>query len=453
VSERREVLNQMLDDEAGRWRERTPISWELLIRRARHLPSGVASSIQSHYPYPLTISHGQGAYVTDVDGNSYLDLHSGFGVNIAGHRHPAIVRAQEEQIQRGVHFAYPTAELGDYSQELCERFGMDQVRLCNSGTESTADAIRLARAATGRDRILKFEGAYHGHHDTVLGSIKPDIEAAGPSTRPNTVASGGGIPEQVRELVTVAPFNAPEVLDRLLSEHEHACVLMEPVMCNLGLTMPDPGYLDTVRDLCDRHGALLIFDQVKTGMGIAWGGAVDLFGVQPDIQCLGKGIGGGIPIAAFGGRLDLMRLVRDGAVAHYGTFNGNPLAVVSGLAALRVLDRGAWARIEHAGQAIYDGLQTIAATNELPVHTARVGAKGGMFFSPSPTRNYRDWFAHTDHLLAQVHQVWMANRGVLMAPGGDEQWTVSLAVDQAACDRLLSLEARFARLVARLPDC
>ena len=332
---------------------RTPGSQALHERASKHLPYGVASTFHANDPYPIYLERGQGSHVWDVDGTEYLDFHGGFGVNVVGHAHPKVVEAIERAARTGTHFATTTPTTVALAEELCRRFHLDTVRFTNSGTEATMDAIRIARAATGRDRVLKIEGSYHGHHDTVMFSVVPNADAMGGRDQPASTPMSKGIPAVLADYTLVVPFNDVEALDRMLSDRgsEIACLIMEPVMMNIGVVVPQPGYLEAARDLCTRHGVVLIFDEVKSGATIAAGGAIERFGVQPHLACFAKAIGGGTPIGAFGGDASVMEVIEHGA-AQQGTFNGNPLVAAAGLAALtEVLTPDAYAHLAAFGVA------------------------------------------------------------------------------------------------------
>lgn len=451
---RMNAIDKHLDSEAAHFLQRTPRSLAQLQQNVERLPLGVASSFQSHYPYPLVVDYGSGSWVTDVDGHRYLDLHSGFGCNIYGHAHPKIVAAIQQQVTRGTHFAAPSPGLDAYAGALCERVGMEQCRLCNSGTEATMDAIRLSRAATGRDLVIKIEGSYHGHHDVALLSVKPDPDEAGSITAPVAVRGSEGIPQAVVNDLRIAPFNHLAALASLLEREgeECACLILEPVMCNLGMIVPDPDYLPGVRELCDRYGVKLIFDQVKTGFTIAYGSALELYGVTPDLHCLGKAIGGGLPVGAFGGDTEMMDLIKDWRSPHYGTFSGNPLTVAAGSAAIiDVLIPEVYVDLEQKGYQITRKAEEHIQAHDLAFHTTVIGAKGGVFFSRQPAKNYRQWFEQTDRRLAQLYWLWMANRGVWMAPGADEQWTLPCVIDDEGIELFDAAFASFAEMAGSLP--
>src|SRR6266545_2553157 len=340
--------------------ERTPKSREWRERSLKSLPLGVASSFQDAPPYPIFFERARGSRVWDVDGNEYSDYHNGFGVMAVGHAHPKIVEALAERAAIGTHFAQPVAETTLLAEELCRRFRIDQMRFTNSGTEATMDAIRLARGVTGRDKIVKIEGSYHGHHESVLVSIRPARDNMGPREHPASVAFGKGTPADVTDLTLVVPYNDAEALDGLLAAYagEVAALIMEPVMMNVGIIDPLPGYLAAVREVCTRHGVLLIWDEVKTGATIAHGGAEEVFGVAPDLKCFAKAVGGGLPFGAFGGRGELMEEVAKDGVPQLGTFNGNPLSARVGLVAMtEVLTHEAYKELNRLNDAQLAGCQ------------------------------------------------------------------------------------------------
>jgi glutamate-1-semialdehyde 2,1-aminomutase len=333
------------------------------------------------------------------------------------------------------------------------------------------DAIRVARGYTGREKILKFEGGYHGHHDDVLVSIQPPREAMGPPESPATVPASAGIPRSRIAETVVAPFNEPDMLADILQANagDIAAILVEPVQFNIGVVPPKPGFLERVRELATEHGAVLIFDEVKTGVVLAWGGAYEYFGVQPDLFCLAKSIGGGIPIGAFGGRREMMASIETlegtpafsadasgigiehstipgGAtrVAHLGTFNGNPLSMTAGLVTLtQILTRDVYPRLHAMADRLTDGCQDVLDEFELPGYAINVGPKGCVMFTPQRVTNYRD-FIGLDSELWAASFFYLANRGILLPPGPDDQWTVSVQHDEAEVDRYVAVFRDFA---------
>ena len=301
-------------------------------RQARnHLAGGVTSSWQITAPQPVWLSHGRGSKVYDVDGNEYVDLHGGYGAALAGHAHPAIAQAITEQAKNGTHFAQPTPDAITVAAELARRFGLPRWRFANSGTEATMDAVHLMRSITGRDLIIKIEGGYHGHHDSVQVSVAPDEEDAGPPGKPRSAPSSTGIPKAITDLTLIAAFNDLDSVARLLDEHhgQVAGMILEPVMMNAGIIKPAPGYLASLKQLLHSRGALLTFDEVKTGLTVGPGGVTRAENVQPDLITLAKSLGGGVSVAAIGGTEGVMDHVAAGGYEMVGTFNGNPLAMAA----------------------------------------------------------------------------------------------------------------------------
>jgi glutamate-1-semialdehyde 2,1-aminomutase len=440
---------RIANDETAALVARTPASQALHERALVHLPYGVASSFHANDPYPIYLERGHGSHVWDVDGTEYLDFHGGFGVNIVGHAHPKIVEAISRAALHGTHFATTTPTTVALAEELCRRFNLESVRFTNSGTEATMDAIRIARAATGREKVLKIEGSYHGHHDTVMFSVVPNADAMGGRDQPASAPMSRGMPGVLGDYTLVVPFNDVAALDRMLTDRgaEIACLIMEPVMMNIGVVVPEPGYLASARDLCAKHGVVLIFDEVKSGATIAAGGAIERYGVQPDLACFAKAIGGGTPIGAFGGRAEIMDVIEHGA-AQQGTFNGNPLVCAAGLAALtEVLTPDAYDHLAVLGTRLADGCGKAIAEYGLPAHTADLGAKGCVSYRAETLHNYRD-FLETRTEFYDASYPWIVNRGVFMTPGDEEQWTISVQHTDAEIDRYVDAFAEFAAAVS-----
>jgi glutamate-1-semialdehyde 2,1-aminomutase len=419
--------------------------------RALHsLPMGVPSSFQAGDPYPIYIERGSGVTVTDVDGNDYLDFHGGFGVGICGHAHPKIVEAVDRAVRSGTHFAAPTPVTVELAEELCRRFGLDQVRFANSGTEATMDAIRVARAATGRELVVKIEGSYHRHHDTVMFSVLPNSDAVGGRELPPTTPMSLGIPADVAKHTAVVPFNDAQAFADLVAARgdEIACLIMEPVMMNVGIIEPDPGYLQALRDLCDANGSVLIFDEVKAGATVDAGGAQARYGVKPHLSCYAKALFGGTPGAAFGGEAAVMDIISNGA-AQMGTFNGNPLVAAAGLACLtEVLVPEAYERMAVLGDRLAAGCQEAIDATGIPAHTVSLAAKGCVSFRSERSRNYRD-FLETKPQLFGAAFPWALNRGLFMTPGDEEQWTLSVQHTEADIDRYVEVFGAFCHALAQ----
>jgi glutamate-1-semialdehyde 2,1-aminomutase len=427
---------------------RQPRSAELLARARGSLAGGVTSNWQISQPQPIWLSHGSGSKVWDVDGNEYIDLHGGYGVNLAGHGHPAIVEAIRKRAPAGTHFAQPTEDAIAVAEELGRRFGLPLWRFNNSGTEATMDAVHLMRAATGRDRIFKIEGCYHGHHDSVMVSVYNDLDELGSPNRPDSPASGAGLPRAILDLVTVVPFNDVTALKRLLEEHagEVAGMILEPVMMNAGIILPEEAYLARVLDLVHAHGGLLTFDEIKTGFTAGPGGVTALSGVTPDLVCLAKALGGGVPCGAVGGTEEVMRLIVDGEYEQVGTFNGNPLTMAAARTQLtEVLDDAAYARIDALRERMVTGAERLLDEFGLPGHVVAVGAKGCITFSSTPVRDYRDFLA-VDDRWGHCHWLFQMAGGVFLPPWGKaEQWLLSVQHTEEDVDRFLDNLAAFGR--------
>jgi glutamate-1-semialdehyde 2,1-aminomutase len=445
-------LDELIAAQERRFLERQPRSRELLERAGRSLAGGVTSSWQISRPQAVWISHGLGSRVWDADGTEYVDLHGGYGVMAVGHAHPAVVAAVSDRVARGTHFAQPTAEAVVVAEELARRFGLPLWRFANSGTEATMDAVHLMRAITGRSRIVKVEGCYHGHHDSVQVSVYQPLGELGPVQRPASAVASSGIPAEIVELTSIVPFNDLEVTEKVFATHpdEIAGMLLEPVMMNAGIIPPQPGYLEGLQELTRRHGALLAFDEVKTGVTAASGGAVERYGVTPDVICLAKAIGGGLSTAAIGGTQAVMDHITSGHYDQVGTFNGNPLAMAAAAAALTVvLTPAAYRRIDRLQQRMVEGVEQVLGRTGLPAHVVAVGAKGCVTFSPPPVRNYRDFLAIDDRW-SHCHWLYQHNGGVFLPPWGKaEQWLLSAQHADEDVDRFLANFAAFADVVSR----
>jgi glutamate-1-semialdehyde 2,1-aminomutase len=425
-----------------------PRSAALLERAKGTLPAGVTSTWQITRPMPVWIDRGRGSRVWDVDGHEYVDLHGGYGVNLAGHAHPKIVAAARARVAEGTHFAQPTEDAVAVAEELRRRFGLPLWRYNNSGTEATMDAVHLMRTATGRDRIVKVEGGYHGHHDSVMVSVYNELDELGPPNRPNSPASGAGIPRQIMDLVRVVPFNDLDALRRALAEHqgEIAGMIVEPAMMNAGIILPEDGYLAGIRDLLHDQGALLTFDEVKTGFTAGPGGMTAASGVTPDLVCLAKALGGGVPCGAIGGTEEVMGLIAKGEYEQVGTFNGNPLTVATARAQLtEVLDDAAYRRVDELRRRMVTGAERIIEEYGVPAHVVAVGAKGCVAFSSTPVRNYREFLAIDDRWSHGHWLVQMAG-GVFLPPWGKaEQWLISVQHTEGDVDRFLDNLETFGR--------
>ena len=446
-----DAVDQLIADEEKVFLARQPCSTEMIAKAREHLAGGATSNWQIAQPQAVWMSHGAGSKVYDVDGTEYVDMHGGYGASIAGHAHPAIVEAVSRQVRRGTHFAQPTEDAIWIAGELARRFGLPLWRFANSGTEATMDAVHLARAATGRDLIIKVEGCYHGHHDSVEVSVLPEADEVGPRDHPIGVPGNSGIPAAIRDLVVVVPFNDPEAVARALAEHrgQVAGMIVEPVMMNAGIIPPDDGYLAAIRDLLHAEGALLIFDEVKTGFTTGPGGVTAMTGVVPDMICLAKALGGGISVAAIGGTTDVMSLIADGRYEQVGTFNGNPLAMAATRATLsEVLTPAAYEQMTRLAARLRSSLDATIAQYGYGWHVVSVGGKGCVTFKREPVREFRD-FLTIDDRLGHLHWLMQHNGGVFLPPWGKvEQWLLSVQHDEDDVDRFARNFARLAEAVA-----
>ncbi|HUP76207.1 MAG TPA: aspartate aminotransferase family protein [Acidimicrobiales bacterium] len=439
---------RLVETEEPRYRQRTARSFAATREASAHMPMGLPASGQVFGSSALVAAHAAGAYLDDIDGNHYLDFNMGYGALLVGHAHPVVVDAVRRQLERGTVFLMPCEENTTVARSLSARFGQPMWRFTNSGSETTMPAIRAARSFTGRDRIVKTEGAYHGQYDSVLVSLKPPLSEAGPASHPVPVPSSTGIPPAYLSCTTVVAFNDLESLGRELEAGDISCVIVEPALQNIGIVMPDPGYLAGVRELCDATGTLLVFDEVKIGITAHWGGASTLFGVRPDLVCVSKSIGGGLPLGAFGGRADVMNEVRPGRVTHVGTFSGNPLAMAAAEATLeKVCTPAATTAVIERANRLADGCEAVIGTYELPGHVVRMGARGCITWRPKPARNYRDTL-DIQTPIAKAQWLWCINRGILLPPGLDSQWLVSMQHTDCDIADTISVFSEFAAALA-----
>ena|SRR6478735_813749 len=438
-----ERANTITERELAIYTERTRGSQVATERARKVLPGGVPSSFQAYDPHPIVVKHASGSRIVDVDDNEYVDYDMGFGALFAGHMHPAVRRAVEAQLDDGTLYVTPCELDADVAELLAERYGLPMWRPTNSGTEATMDAIRLARGVTKREKLVKVEGGYHGHHDEVMISNKPPLDKAGPADAPNSVPASGGITQGTIDDVIVIPFNDAAALERVLQAGDVAAFIVEPVMENIGICLPQPGYLEAVREITTRHGTLLIFDEVKTGITAGFGGATRHFGVQPDLVALAKSIGGGFPVGAFGGKAEYMGLIATGEVLHLGTYNGNPLVMAAAKATLtEACTREATAEAIARNVRLVQACQDVIDRTGIPAHTVQFGAKGCITWSTTPVRNYRDYKA-TNMELAFAQWIHGINRGVLLPPGLDEQWLISVMHDEADAMKYAAVFAEF----------
>ncbi|HET8990617.1 MAG TPA: glutamate-1-semialdehyde 2,1-aminomutase [Acidimicrobiales bacterium] len=442
--------------------ERYARSAALYAEARKTIPGGVNSTARAAFsgwePHPIFVDHGTGSRVVDVDGNEYIDYLLGLGPAIFGHRPAGITAAVAEAIAaRGTVFAMPTAPEVELSQLIVAAVpSVESVRIVNTGTEGVLYALRLARAFTGRRKVVRFEGQYHGFSDGIYWSKHPDLAAAGPDDRPIALAQGPGVPAEMGDALVIAQWNDLAMIERILAEDPEgiAAIITEPIMCNTGCILPRPGYLEGLRALCDRYGVVLIFDEVITGFRIALGGAQAALGVTPDLTVMAKGLGGGFPVAALGGKHEIMDLASEGRVSIAGTYSGNVVAVAAALASLRFLATAPYDELYRRSDRLREGLNELLDDKGIAGAVVGVGPVYQLWFADAEIANYRD---AARHARADLFRLWweeMLDRGVLFHPGHLENLFVSFAHDDADIDETLAsadeaLDAVLARSVAR----
>src|ERR1700686_2748297 len=415
-----------------------PLSQEIFRRATDVLVGGVNSPVRAFRAVggdPIVVDRAAGARLWDADGNEYIDYVCSWGALILGHAHPKVVKAITEQARRGTSYGMPT----ELEVELASRIRVlfrscEKVRFVSSGTEATMSAVRLARAATGRDLIVKFEGCYHGHSDNFLSEAGSGLATLG-------IAACAGVPQALAELTLNAPFNDAGAVEKLFDLHRDkiATVIVEPIAANMGVVPPKPGFLQALRDLSSRHGALLIFDEVITGFRVCYGGAQTLFGIPPDLTTLGKIIGGGLPVAAYGGRRDLMdRVAPLGPVYQAGTLSGNPLAMSAGIATLDLLAApGFYESLNARAKRLGDGLAAVLVETGTPAIAVRAGSLLTLFFSPEPGTDYAAAKICDTRRFAAFFRS-MLDREIFLAPSQFEALFVSAAHTEADIDRTIA---------------
>ncbi len=445
-------MYEQLKKEIALFEKRTPKSRAALEKSKPWMPLGVSSNFRSYEPYPLFIQDAKGTKVRDLDGNEYFDFNLCFGAIMAGHANPIVIKAVEDQFKRGTMYGMPHVMERELAEEICKRYPVENVRFSNSGTEATMHAIRLARGYTDREKIIKFEGCYHGVHDAAMVSVKPKPEKWGSVSSPNQVPASAGIPQGAVEATLVAIFNDLASVERLFQKYpdQVAGVILEPVPMNMGVVLPEPGFLEGLRALCTKYGALLIYDEVKTGAKLGRGGASEYFGVKPDMVCLAKSIGGGFPLAAFATSRKVMDVIADGKVFHAGTYNTNPTVMAAGLATLRhVLTAENYKKIDKLSKRLVDGCNHIIKKSGLTAYAIGCVANGAVMLYPEKVKNYRQWAA-IDLDVWRHYWFAMVNRGVMPQPHyWDEQWTISVAHMEKDIDRHLEVFEEVAPMVAK----
>ena len=411
---------------------------QAIFERAKQIiPGGVNSPVRACRSVgtdPVFVAQGDGAWITDVDGNRYIDLIGSWGPLILGHTHREILDAIAEAMSQGTTFGAPTEIEVRFADAIRDAYpSMEMVRAVSSGTEATMTALRLARGYTGRDKLVKMDGGYHGHADCLLVAAGSGVATLG-------IPGSAGVPEGAARDTLVVPYNDLDALEATFAANpsQIAAVIVEPVAGNMGLVLPKPGYLEGLRTLTQKHGALLIFDEVITGFRVAYGGAQSLYGVTPDLTCLGKIVGGGLPAAAFGGRADIMqKLAPLGPVYQAGTLSGNPLAMAAGLKALEILGRpGNYQRLEHLGQRLGNGLLAAAQAANVAACINRIGSMVTLFFTAGPVTDYASAKASDTTKFGAFFR-GMRERGVFLPPAQFEAMFVSLAHTEEEIDLVI----------------
>ncbi len=429
----RQRIADLTEREEQRLESTTPKSFALYQRAVKTLPMGVASTYHARDPYPVYFTHGKGSKIYTYDGVELSDFHNGYGCMVQGHAHPAIVEAIQKRAPLGTQFGLSTEDSIIMAEHLAGAFKLPKWRFVNSGSEATMDAIRVARGFTGRETIVKMFGSYHGHHDYVMVSIGAvDYGTIGPRDNYASLSYGAGIPQCSIDLTIPVAFNdVPNMtkrIERLVAEgRTPAALIMEPAMMNLGVVLPEPGFLEAVRAITKKYGIVLIFDEVKTGICTARGGAVERWGVQPDMVCLGKAIAGGTPCGAIGGIDEIMNVIHEGTVFQVGTYSGNPLSMAAARASFeQVMTDDAYAHLNRMNDRLVTECDAICKKFNFPGYTVGISSKGCVNFASGRITDYESFIKYQDHELVALAWLYNFNRGVIIAPGREEEWTLSI---------------------------
>jgi glutamate-1-semialdehyde 2,1-aminomutase len=422
------VIDARLAEALEEYERRTPKSKAIWNHAKAWTPLGVHSNYRSLDPYPFYVHRASRVSLWDADGSEYLDFNMGFGGLASGHAHPKLVEAISLQLERGSLYGYEWEKTPEAAEKICRRFGMGQVRFSSTGLEASHHAVRIARAVSGHRYVVKFEGGYHGSHDTLLVGVKPRPEAAGPADKPRSSPAGPGILAEIAERTRVAPFNDLEATRAICREHadDVAAIIVEPIPMNMGFVMPEDGFLPGLRELADELGALLIFDEIKTGAKYPHGGAGRM-NVRPDMMLLGKSIACGAPLSAIATRAGLLDQVGPRKIAHAGTFNSNPISIACCLATLEhVITEENLAHASRLNARLAKGYEEVLRDHKVTGYVAADGPSGTVFFSDHPVRDWRT-FLTVDGERSMLYYYLCLNKGVIPSgTGPDEQWTVSV---------------------------
>jgi glutamate-1-semialdehyde 2,1-aminomutase len=414
-----------------------------LFEKARNLiPGGVNSPVRAGKAVgvdPPFIARAEGCFLWDVDGNSYVDYVCSWGPMILGHAHPVVVKALQEKIPRGTSYGAPTELEVEMAETIIDMVpSIEMVRMVNSGTEATMSAIRLARGFTEREKIIKFEGCYHGHADSLIVSAGSGVATLG-------IPGCPGVPADLAGHTLSLPFNNLEAVMEAMEKFgsEVAAIIVEPIPGNMGVVLPDKAFLGELREITLKHGSMLIFDEVISGFRVSPGGAQALYGIMPDLTCLGKIIGGGLPVGAYGGRKEIMQsMAPEGGIYQAGTLSGNPLAMAAGLATLKALQKGnIYQELEEKGQTLFSGLETAARSAGLNVAVNRVGSMGSLFFTAEAVKDFASAKKSNGQIFAGFYSS-MLEQGIYLAPSPFEAWFISTAHDQNSIQKTIECASK-----------
>jgi glutamate-1-semialdehyde 2,1-aminomutase len=438
-------VEELAQKEEARLEASTPKSFEMYKRAVKSMPMGVASTYHARDPYPVYFTHGKGSKIWSIDGQEITDFHNGYGCMVQGHAHPAIVEAIQKRAPLGTQFGLPTEDGVIMAEHLAKAFKLPKWRFVNSGSEATMDAIRVARGFTGREPIVKMFGSYHGHHDYVMVSIGvKDFGDVGPRDNYKSLSYGAGIPQAAIDLTIPVPFNdlenATKRIERMVAEgNAPAALIMEPAMMNLGVVLPEDGFLQGIRDLTKKHGIVLIFDEVKTGICTARGGSVERWGVVPDMITLGKAVAGGTPAGAIGGIDEIMEIVHQGTVFQVGTYSGNPLSMAAARASFeQVMTDEAYDRLNYLNDRLISECDAVSTKYKFPAYTVGISSKGCVNFADKKITDYESFIKYQHHELVALAWLYNFNRGIIIAPGREEEWTLSIQHSDADIDQYVS---------------
>jgi len=422
-------MSAIYETEKKKFLQKTKRSEKIYKESVKFTPFGVHSNYRFFEPYPIYFTKGKGTRLWDADDNEYMDFNLSFGVLMTGHSHPTLVEAMKERIANGTIFGFEFEDSYKLAKIICERFGVDMVKFSSTGGEATNYAIRFARVFTGREKILKFEGCYHGFPDGLLVNVKPPKAKAGHPKFPNQVPASQGILEEVVKNTLIAPFNDLEAVETIMKANgnEVAAIILEPIPMNMGYVLPKPGFLKGLRDIANEYNSVLIFDEVKT-CGKFYRGAAGHFKLKPDLVTMAKAIAGGYPLSLVAGKKEIMNSVVPGIVSHAGTFNSNPLAITAALVTLsKILTEKAMNEATKLSEMLAKGYEDIIGDTKIPAIVQWAGTSGTVHFTKAT--KVEDWRGFLTSEVARwfLYLMVMMNRGIIpMAPGPDEQWTVSV---------------------------